>query len=337
MARVEINATVDKVLTDADLVSPYETPMVGASVLVSNRVGGAPATVYGAETGGGTLPNPLTTDANGRIEGWVDPGSYNLQVSGAGITTYTQPYEAVRGDGVTNISVGAIDIAQLASAVADAIFKPGDMKLSGKGSADSGWLLCQGQTVSRTTYGPLFAAISTTFNTGGEAGTDFRLPDFRGRSPVGPDAGLGLLATFNTMGAKGGEATHVISANELPSHTHSLTPGLAASGGAHTHAVTAATVVASGFEIIYASAGWITRQIVSWTGSGAQPTIYYYVPGVSSSAAVTIDTASGSHTHGMASAGAHTHTLSGSTASAGSSTPMGMYHSYQIVQFQIKT
>ena len=36
-------------------------------------------------------------------------------------------------------------------------------------TAPMGWLLCDGSTVSRTTYANLFAAISTTYNTGGEA------------------------------------------------------------------------------------------------------------------------------------------------------------------------
>ncbi len=39
-----------------------------------------------------------------------------------------------------------------------------------------GWLWCNAQTVPRDAYPDLFAAIGTTFNTGGEAGTEFRLP-----------------------------------------------------------------------------------------------------------------------------------------------------------------
>ena len=53
----------------------------------------------------------------------------------------------------------------------------------------TGWLACEGATVSRTTYAALYAAIGTTFNTGGEAGTDFRLPDFRGNFLRGWDTG----------------------------------------------------------------------------------------------------------------------------------------------------
>jgi microcystin-dependent protein len=42
------------------------------------------------------------------------------------------------------------------------------------------WLPCNGAPVSRTTYSDLFAEIDIVYNTGGEAGTDFRLPDLRG-------------------------------------------------------------------------------------------------------------------------------------------------------------
>ena len=40
-----------------------------------------------------------------------------------------------------------------------------------------GWLKCDGSVVSRNTYSGLFNFIGTAYNTGGEAGTDFRLPN----------------------------------------------------------------------------------------------------------------------------------------------------------------
>ena len=46
----------------------------------------------------------------------------------------------------------------------------------------------------RATYPALFAAIGTTYNTGGEAGTDFRLPDLRGEFVRGWDHGRGVDA-----------------------------------------------------------------------------------------------------------------------------------------------
>ena len=47
-------------------------------------------------------------------------------------------------------------------------------------TAPSGYLACQGQIVSRSTYADLFAAIGTTWNLAGESSSQFRLPDLRG-------------------------------------------------------------------------------------------------------------------------------------------------------------
>lgn len=91
--RVEISEAVFKT---AGVGSAVLQVASGASVQVNIR-GGSAATVYSAATGAGTLSNPLTTDANGRIEGWLDEGSYDLVVSGAGLTTYTERFEAVAG------------------------------------------------------------------------------------------------------------------------------------------------------------------------------------------------------------------------------------------------
>jgi len=80
--------------------------------------------------------------------------------------------------------------------------------------APAGALLCFGQVVSRTTYAGLFAVLGTTFNTGGEAGTDFRLPDLRGRVAAGKDdmggSSAGRLNTMasTTLGGVGGAQTN---------------------------------------------------------------------------------------------------------------------------------
>lgn len=86
-------------------------------------------------------------------------------------------------------------------------------------AAPAGWLACSGQTVSRTTYAALFAAIGTTFDTGGEAGTDFRLPDLRGEFVRGWDNSRGL-DTGRTFGSA--------QTDELKAHTHSYQRGAGA-------------------------------------------------------------------------------------------------------------
>ena len=92
-------------------------------------------------------------------------------------------------------------------------------------TAPEGYLLCDGRAVSRATYDQLFAVIGTTYGTG-NGSTTFNLPNLKGRVPVGFDASS---TEFNTLGKIGGEKTHKLLINEMPSHSHTFT------GNSHTH------------------------------------------------------------------------------------------------------
>ena len=90
-------------------------------------------------------------------------------------------------------------------------------------SAPTGWLICDGTAVSRTTYSALFAAIGTVFGSG-DGSTTFNLPNLTGRVPVGRDVGQ---TEFDGLAETGGAKTHTLSTSEIPSHTHSYTDGTA--------------------------------------------------------------------------------------------------------------
>jgi hypothetical protein len=101
MARIQVPITV---------IDLSGNGVSGAAVRVQNRVGGADATLYTSESGPTTAANPTTTDSYGRVSAWVTaPGQYNALVSGTGITSYTQPFDAVPGENfdVGNSKVGA--------------------------------------------------------------------------------------------------------------------------------------------------------------------------------------------------------------------------------------
>ena len=55
----------------------------------------------------------------------------------------------------------------------------GSIQAYGGATAPWGWLLCQGQAVSRATYAELFGVIGTSFGTG-DGSTTFNIPDLRG-------------------------------------------------------------------------------------------------------------------------------------------------------------
>ena len=94
-------------------------------------------------------------------------------------------------------------------------------------TAPNGWLLCDGSAVSRTTYANLFSVIGTKCGAG-DGSTTFNLPNIKGRSLVGVDPDD---TDFNVVGATGGEKTHTLTIDEMPSHTHSVKFDQPANGG----------------------------------------------------------------------------------------------------------
>lgn len=91
---------------------------------------------------------------------------------------------------------------------------PGTVTAFAGKTAPNGWLLCDGQSYSISTYRDLYNAIGTTY---GGYGQSFQVPDLRGRFPVGKDTG-----TFATLGDKGGEEKHTLTIQEMPSHQHPM-------------------------------------------------------------------------------------------------------------------
>jgi microcystin-dependent protein len=164
----------------------------------------------------------------------------------------------------------------ISSAIASAlaplrVAPPGSLMPYAGSSAPTGWLICDGSAVSRTTYADLFTAIGTTYGAG-DGSTTFNLPDLGGRVVAGKEATAtrltAALAGFNgnTLGAAGGDQrvhSHNHGVND-PTHSHSFlhggsTPaaftGRAGDGDGSNNYFQATTASATGISIQNFGAG----------------------------------------------------------------------------------
>jgi microcystin-dependent protein len=81
------------------------------------------------------------------------------------------------------------------------------------------YLPADGRSLSISSNQALFSLIGSTF--GGDGRTSFKLPDLRGRLPLGAGAGPGL--PVNKLGYMGGTPEIAIPSTALPTHTHTAT------------------------------------------------------------------------------------------------------------------
>jgi len=77
--------------------------------------------------------------------------------------------------------------------------------------APRGWAFCNGQLLPIVQNQALFALLGTTY--GGDGRQTFALPNLQGRVSIG-------VGNSHTLGEKGGEQIHTLTANELPAHGH---------------------------------------------------------------------------------------------------------------------
>lgn len=188
-----------------------------------------------------TVTRATQTDGglNGSARGHASGIKWSAALTKADLTPSTPQAESLGVAGSTGTSGVAADRDHVhamptAASVRDSVLPPGMVVPFGGASAPAGWLLADGSVVARATYAALFAVVGTTYNTGGEAGTDFRLPNVKGRVVAGLDAGQ---TEFATLGLTGGEKTHALNVFELPSHTHAIDPPATVSDsqGGHSH------------------------------------------------------------------------------------------------------
>ena len=197
--------------------------MTAALNMGSNRIEfvGTPINVGDASTKG-YVDTLITTTQNAHV---ARDGSRtmlgNLDMGGSKIINLNLAVPTSDGDGVSR--------SYLLQVLSDiAATPPGTLVAfsGGELSVPTGWLLCAGQTVSQATFANLFAVIGITYNTTGEPAGEFRLPDLRGRAPVGIDnmggssAGVLVDPQADVLGGVLGTETHTLVVTEMPAHQH---------------------------------------------------------------------------------------------------------------------
>ena len=243
------------------------------------------------------------TGANSTVTGPTGP-------TGASVTGPTGPQGVAGPQGAQGIQgptgpTGAVTVGVVTGVIS---------QYAGS-TAPDGYLLCQGQSVSTTTFATLFGVIGYTY---GGSGSNFTIPNLQGRIPVGRDS---AQTEFDVLGEAGGAKTHTLTTAEMPSHTHT-TPN-------HSHTFSA-TTNSTGSH----SHGFVLQN-PGWVGGGFNAVLM---------SALNNQYTNGGQTGGTQDAGAHTHTVSGTTSNSSpttNSTGGGGAHNnlqpYIVVNYIIKT
>lgn len=120
---------------------------------------------------------------------------------------------------VTRMATVEASITALQATAAAAAPTGGMMDFVGS-SAPTGWLVCDGSAVSRSTYSALFAITGVAFGAGNGT-TTFNIPDCRSRVTLPSDGGTARIPGL-TQGSTGGAYQHALTANENGPHTHDV-------------------------------------------------------------------------------------------------------------------
>lgn len=133
---------------------------------------------------------------------------------------------------------------------------------AGTGSIPTGFLECNGQAVSRSTYSLLFSTIGTTYGSG-DGSTTFNVPDVRQKFIMG----VAASGTGSTLGATGGTIDHVHSVDP-PNTTSTAAPNItnvtllalgSAAQPSHTHDVNIAAFNSASANPPFLAIRWIIK------------------------------------------------------------------------------
>jgi len=209
-----------------------------------------------------------------------------------------------------SITDDAITEAKVADALLEKLAPTGSINQYAGANAPTGWMLCDGSEVAIASYTALYNVLTAngtqfpyganTNGSGGAGSTHFRVPNLKGRVPVGFDS---TQTEFDALGETGGAKTHTLTTSEMPSHGHSVGVvnngghGHSISGGDHTHDVPSRSTTSTA---VHSHGGSRFAESPSTGTTNGN-----------------IATASAGHSHTMDTSGDHGHTVNQSDAGGG--------------------
>ena len=139
-------------------------------------------------------------------------------------------------------------------------------------TSPTGWLLCNGQAVSRTNYSRLFAAIGTTYGVG-DGSTTFNVPDLRECNPVGIGKRASGVTNHNELTLGGFQD------DQYQQHSHGVEGNTGSTqptftGTAHSHSFTPSGSISS-HNHYFTPEGEVSRHYhtFKWVGSHSHYTL----------------------------------------------------------------
>ena len=274
-------------------IQHYNNSVIDAYFYMGGAAGNTGIVTIGTSASGAASER-VRIDASGNVGIGTTSPTNRLTVSGNANVTGTLGVGS--GANVT----GNLDVTGTISSGGSLVMPTGAILEYGGLSAPTGWLLCNGDAVSRTTFAALFAVIGTTYGVGNGSST-FNVPNRINRFGVGAgglyargSTGGAATETTSTAGAHshgGATAGHTLTEAQMPSHSHGvIDPG-------HTHAIAGDRSSATG-------SGDITSPLAPVYNNTSQST--------SSTTGISISSTGGNqaHSHTINSDGNHNHTVS---------------------------
>jgi len=206
---VDVNKIINGNVTTSKLADASVTnPKLAANSVTSDKI--TDATLIGADLADGQINSAKITD--GQVMS-IDIGDGQVQTAdlASGVVT------------TDKINNGAVDFNKLVAAVQQSLCPVGTILPFAGDNAPAGWLLCNGASISRSTYATLYSVVANRF--GSVDGNSFNVPDFRGRFLRGRDGGAGRDPDRNARtamngGGAVGDLVGSVQDQSVQSHNH---------------------------------------------------------------------------------------------------------------------